>query len=155
MTLVHRIKIFHYQKNMHLFLPIVRNLTTTNIYMGIDEFFPSGVYEKEKYVDDSPVAGRKWKISELRIRSSSDLHKLWYVLLKERNMLMTLGQECKRLGIPVPGPTRLHKVKQTMNSIKTVIEERNSAILTLEKQRSYSFDNVTDNEAYLKQKLKE
>ena len=34
-----------------------------------------------------------------------------YVLLKERNMLLTLRHESKRQGVPMPSPTRLHKVR--------------------------------------------
>lgn len=34
-----------------------------------------------------------------------------YVLLKERNMLMTLKHEAKRQSFPMPSPTRTHKVK--------------------------------------------
>ena len=124
-----------------------RSISTGFCRKGFEEFFPPGVYEGENYVEENPVVGRRWKISELRIRSNTDLHKFWYVLLKEKNMLLTLDQECKRLGIFVPGATRLHKVGQTMNLVERVVKERETAIHLLEKERRYKFDDneIVDN----------
>jgi len=136
----------------------VRNISCTAARKGIEEFFPPGVYEGENLVDENPVVGRKWSKHELRIKSNSDLHKLWYILLKERNMLKTMGQECKRLGIPVPGPTRYDKVKGSMTNIQFVINERNNAILEMEKERWYKFDEQLEAEKeapYLRKKLEE
>jgi len=117
-----------------------RCITTTSSRRGFEEFFPPGVYNGENYIEEDPVSGRPWKAPELRVRSNTDLHKFWYVLLKERNMLMTLDHECKRLGIFVPGPTRLRKVENAMDLVEKVINERNNSILDLQNERKYEFD---------------
>ena len=121
-----------------------RSLSVSLGRKGLEEFFPPGVYDSDKFVEEKPVVGRAWTASDLRIRSSADLHKFWFVLLKEQNMLLTMRQECKRLGIPVPGPTRLHKVRKAMRIVKAIAGERNGAVLELEKERRYKFDDVEE-----------
>lgn len=56
------------------------------------------------------LLGRSWKASELRLKSWDDLHKLWYVLLKEKNMLMTQRQMLQAQNLRFPNPERLPKV---------------------------------------------
>ena len=58
----------------------------------------------------SVKSGRPWRVEELRLKSSADLHRLWYVLLKERNMLMTMQAEYDRLLHHMPNPERFEKV---------------------------------------------
>jgi hypothetical protein len=45
------------------------------------------------------ITGRSWLTTELRRKSFAELHKLWYILLIERNALLTQRHEAKRLGI--------------------------------------------------------
>lgn len=64
----------------------------------------------------------------MRRKSSEDLHKLWYVLLKERNMLSTMKLEARRLQSQLPAADRQRKVRKGMGAIKQVIGERDRAI---------------------------
>ncbi|XWS37385.1 hypothetical protein CRYUN_Cryun19dG0038400 [Craigia yunnanensis] len=66
---------------------------------------------------------RSWKASELRLKSWDDLHRLWYVLLKEKNMLMTQRQMLHAQNLQFPNPERIPKVK-SMCRIKQVLIER-------------------------------
>ncbi len=54
--------------------------------------------------------GRGWEASELRLKSFEDLHKLWYVLLAERNRLETIRGYCRTKHIEMPNYGRLGKV---------------------------------------------
>ncbi|XP_075503386.1 uncharacterized protein LOC142540848 [Primulina tabacum] len=75
--------------------------------------------------DDKPVVyGRSWKASELRLKSWDDLNKLWYVLLKEKNMLMTQRQMLHAQNLRFPNPERVPKVRKSMCRIKHVLTER-------------------------------
>ena len=54
--------------------------------------------------------GRAWRASELRLKSFDELHQLWFVLLKEKNRLMTdLGARENARGWS--GVGRLRKVR--------------------------------------------
>ena len=47
------------------------------------------------------------------LKSWDDLHKLWYVLLKEKNMLMTQRQMLNAQNLRFPNPERIPKVYLT------------------------------------------
>lgn len=68
--------------------------------------------------------GGDWKAWMLRNKSTDDLHKLWFVLLIERNALLAEKQECKRRQIIMPNPSRKVKVQKSMARIKFILHER-------------------------------
>lgn len=121
----------------------VRCLRTSQSACGMEEFFTPGVLEKGELAPESVKTGRKWRANELRGKSNEDLHKLWYVLLKERNMLNTLRHEAKRQGVPMPSPQRCYKVQKSMASIKQVLGERERVLKILEKE-VWPFDEVPE-----------
>lgn len=73
--------------------------------------------------------GRSWRTGELRIKSYQDLHRLWFILLKERNVLLTEKAWCKTNRMHWEnGASNLYKVKRSMQRIKGVIGERVRAL---------------------------
>ncbi|ELU42259.1 MRP-L47 domain-containing protein [Rhizoctonia solani AG-1 IA] len=81
----------------------------------------SGVVDYETIVPRHRVndySGRAWLASELRRKSFKDLHTLWYVLARERNLLATQAAEARRLNI---------QCRKSMARIKQVLNERRLA----------------------------
>ncbi|XP_064021759.1 large ribosomal subunit protein uL29m [Pogoniulus pusillus] len=122
------LNVFH--KNLAKTEPLhqLRFLHTTLSLKGLEEFFDDPKNWGEKTVK----SGDAWNIKHLRAKSSEDLHKLWYVLLKEKNMLLTLEQESKRQLKPMPSPERLKKVEKSMKNIDLVVQEREVALRLLQ-----------------------
>ncbi|KAG2443440.1 hypothetical protein HXX76_001798 [Chlamydomonas incerta] len=119
----------------------VRLLHTSRPSADLREFFDWASRE-----GNSESYGRGWQVEELRLKSWQDLHKLWYVSLKERNLLLT-EMSWKRVpkdadhqlarGIPVgaasveedPHRLRYQAVQGTLRHIRQVLEERAAAEL--------------------------
>lgn len=55
-----------------------------------------------------------------------------FVLLKERNMLLTMEHNCREACYLFPSPERLDKVQDSMSRLEEVIHERNDAYWQLE-----------------------
>ncbi|KAK6133848.1 hypothetical protein DH2020_032398 [Rehmannia glutinosa] len=95
--------------------------SSTARHNPLEEFFEADRNPE----DEKPVVyGRGWKASELRLKSWDDLQKLWYVLLKEKNMLMTQRQMLHAQNLRFPNPERIPKVCKSMCRIKHVLTER-------------------------------
>ncbi|CCG81170.1 54S ribosomal protein L4,mitochondrial [Taphrina deformans PYCC 5710] len=77
---------------------------------------------------DDKKHGRSWTAEELRKKSFDDLHSLWIICLKERNILSTQRHERRRQRITEAGgdeaATRDRTVRRTMAGIKFVLNER-------------------------------
>ncbi|GFY76202.1 39S ribosomal protein L47, mitochondrial [Trichonephila inaurata madagascariensis] len=92
------------------------------------EFFD----DPKNFGENEVRSGRAWTIDELRIKSNLDLHKLWFVLYKEKNMLLTMEYNAKQEAEYFPSPERIDKVEISMENLETVVRERNEAYFLLE-----------------------
>lgn len=71
--------------------------------------------------------GRSWTVEECRHKSWEDLHKLWWICVKERNMISTANRERKRLKIKTGKDEyeyRMFTVSQSMKAIRHALTER-------------------------------
>jgi len=68
--------------------------------------------------------GRSWYTTELRVKSNEDLWRLWYVLLREKNMLNTIRFQCRVAKRLMPNYGRIKKVTLSMSRLKRVWDER-------------------------------
>ena len=96
--------------------------------LDLSEFF-----ETQRNLGEMKVrVGREWRTDELRLKSNEDLHKLWFVLLKEKNMLLTMEHAYKEEYVAMPNPERIDKVEMSMENLEEVVRERNRAFHKLE-----------------------
>lgn len=126
------------QKYCH-FMGTHRQISTTCSRSGLEEFFD----DPKNYGSRRVRSGRAWRIDELRLKSNSDLHKLWYVLFKERNMLYTMQEAAKSESQIFPSPERIDKVEESMGNIENVVRERNNAYWKLEVSACATSDRPT------------
>lgn len=95
---------------------------------GLEEFFD----DPKNYGATKVKSGRSWRLDELRLKSNSDLHKLWFVLFKERNMLYTMQEAATAEHELFPSPERIDKVEESMANLENIVRERNKAYWQLE-----------------------
>ncbi|RXM28246.1 39S ribosomal protein L47, mitochondrial, partial [Acipenser ruthenus] len=114
-----------------------RALHTSQWRRGLEAFFD----ETPNWGEPTVKSGAPWTAKQLRTKSSEDLHKLWYVLLKEKNMLLTVEQEAKRQRVQMPSPERLTKfiikgslfqIERSMKRLDTIVQERENALRLLQ-----------------------
>jgi large subunit ribosomal protein L47 len=76
--------------------------------------------------NSSSSNGRSWRPEELRLKSDQDLHKLWYVLLKEKLALRSDLYHTSQAGLVHYKVVRanLNKVCVSMARLKTILGER-------------------------------
>ena len=68
------------------------------------------LYANASYYCLNCDSGQAWKAAELRNKSWEDLHALWYILLKERNLLESEKLRVKAAKERLQNPSRLTKV---------------------------------------------
>lgn len=110
----------------------IKTISTTAVNRSLDEFFD----DPNCFGETKVKSGRPWRIDELRLKSNSDLHKLWFVLYKERNMLYTMQEAAKEAYEIFPSPERIDKVEESMANLENVVRERNDAYWQLEVSHS-------------------
>ncbi|KAI4174857.1 MAG: hypothetical protein LQ346_008168 [Caloplaca aetnensis] len=77
--------------------------------------------------EDTDSFGRPWVVEELRHKSWEDLHALWWVCCRERNILVTQEYERRRLKAGYGDAEyieRTRAVRQTQKAIKHALTER-------------------------------
>ena len=72
--------------------------------------------------------GRQWGARELRLKSNEDLHKLWYVLLKEKLALKADFFYATKTNSRFFGKNDIKKIRFTMARVLTIINERKALI---------------------------
>lgn len=105
-----------------------RAIHITSSQRSLEEFFD----DPKNYGEPKVRSGRAWRQDELRLKSNSDLHKLWFVLYKERNMLYTMQVASNEEKELFPSPERIDKVEESMANLEEVVRERNKAYWQLE-----------------------
>lgn len=88
----------------------------------------------DKRLDNS---SRSWTAPELRRKSFEEMHALWYILLRERNVLLTQREEARRIRLDLKGfsaaADKLRMVQKSMARVKQVLSERRHAIVEASK----------------------
>ncbi|CDZ96530.1 mrp-l47-domain-containing protein [Phaffia rhodozyma] len=94
------------------------------------------VLSVERMSQNQQRSGRPYLTSELRIKSFQELHTLWFLLLREKNIFYTQREEMRRRGVRAGlalGTTKQRmKIQTSMARIKYVLNERRLAYLAVQ-----------------------
>ena len=109
--------LFNHKKNKYS-----NKFHSSAFVLGINDFKDIKLGENERSIR----SGRAWHASDLRRKSFDDLHKLWYVLYKERNVMLTLREKYRAVdrSFNQLDLKRYLNVKKSMAAIKLVLAER-------------------------------
>ena len=99
-----------------------------------DQLITFSQFEDDPRAEEDRKTGRAWRIDELRLKDHTDLHKLWYVLLKEKNKLKSDHIMQIQMQSNFFRFTDLKKVRLSMARLLTVVNERKK-IRTLFRQQ--------------------
>lgn len=94
---------------------------------GLDQFWKGGLIDPDATAlekSNNCQTGDPWPACLLRLKSFDDLHKLWYVCLKEKNFLMAERHACRQATVRWKHHGRMKKVKLSMKRILTVLSRR-------------------------------
>ncbi|CAE8612047.1 unnamed protein product [Polarella glacialis] len=94
---------------------------------GIEEFWRGGHRDSLLNAGEKQAAaksGDPWPAVLLRLKSFEEMHKLWFVLLKEKNFLLGEQHEARQRRVRWMHHGRLKKVKLSMKRILTVLTRR-------------------------------
>jgi large subunit ribosomal protein L47 len=92
---------------------------------SVTEFFKSSKIDPFKSSTNLEKSGDSWPACFLRLKSFDDLHKLWFVLLKEKNVLLSERQAFRSYNVHQwNGHRSLKKVRLSMKRVLTVLSKR-------------------------------
>lgn len=96
----------------------------------LDAFFENGQALPNQLDSKGRIFGRAWSSDELRCKSFEDLHRLWFVLMREVNLLATQRAEARRNEQRWVSLGRHQKCRLSMARLKGVLVERSNLYQT-------------------------
>ncbi|KAM3419847.1 hypothetical protein BST61_g3176 [Cercospora zeina] len=106
--------------------PLRRSEVEVDEEHGLWDFFPPD--RKSMATPEEMLQhGRSWDVKELRNKGWDDLHRLWWVCIKDRNRLKTYELERNRAGNmfgQYESEKREKEIRRTMKNIKLVLTQR-------------------------------